>query len=227
MNSLSSCQVKNNVELDLLLSEASNYVCNAAQSGTAAHEVERTVFDFAIRIGQQMLGNFFQLQGDGDIGEYHEVAGGKRIKRLKCTTRIYRSILGDFKISRYGYGSRNKQAIECYPLDTRLQLPEEEPSYPVQELFQTLTTEVSYDTARGILKKLLKMNATVDSMERVNQRCGDEVPSFRGMQQAPDPETEAELFVLTGDGKGVPIRHAKDASRIRDHRLKSGPKPDR
>jgi hypothetical protein len=33
--------------------------------------------------------------------------------------------------------------------------------------------------------------------------------------------------VITADGKGVPIRHAKDAARISDQKPKPGPKPDR
>ena len=64
-------------------------------------------------------------------------------------------------------------------------------------------------------------------MERVNQRSGEAVVAFRETQKLPEPETEDDLLVSTADGKGVPIRHAKDVSRIADQKLKSGPKPDR
>jgi hypothetical protein len=227
MNSLSNTLIENNNQLHLLLGEASKYVRNAALTGIAAHDVEKQVFDYVLKIGHQMLGSFFQLQGNGDLGETLTLEGGQKIKRLEARTRTYRSILGDFKINRYGYGVRDKQAVTCYPLDTRLQLPEDEHSYPVQELFHLLNTEVSYITAHDILGKLLKINATVDSMERVNQRCGEVVTAFRDTQKLPGTETEGELFVVTADGKGVPIRHAKDVARISDQKLKSGPKPDR
>ncbi|PJA13570.1 hypothetical protein COX64_03265 [Candidatus Dojkabacteria bacterium CG_4_10_14_0_2_um_filter_Dojkabacteria_WS6_41_15] len=227
MGSVSNTLVENNNELNLLLSEASRYVSEAAQTGIAAHDVEKQVFDYVLKMGHQMLVTFFQLQGDGNLGETLTLSDGQKVKRLDARTRTYRSLLGDFRLNRYGYGVRDKQAVVCYPLDTRLQLPEEEHSYPVQELFHLLTTEVSYITAREILGKLLKINATVDSMERINQRCGEAVDAFRETLQMPDPAQEGELFVLTADGKGVPIRHAKDAARISDQQAKSGPRPDR
>ena len=227
MSSLPNTLIENNIDLNQLIGEASRYVSDAARTGIAAHDVEKQVFDYVLKIGHQMLGTFFQLQGDGDLGGTLTLPDGQQVKRLEARTRTYRSILGDFKINRYGYGVRDKQAVLFYPLDTRLQLPVEEHSYPVQELFHLLTTEVSYITAHVILKKLLKINATVDSMERVNQRSGEMVVAFREAQKLPVPETEGELFVTTSDCKGVPIRHAKDVARISDQKLKSGPKPDR
>jgi hypothetical protein len=222
MNSLSNPLIENNTDLNQLINEASRYVSDAVRTGIAAHDVEKQVFDYVLKIGQQMLGFFFRLQGAGDLGDTLTLSdGGQKLKRLETRTRTYRSILGDFKITCYGYGVRDKQAILCYPLDTRLQLPEEEHSYPVQELFHLLTTEVSYITAHGILEKLLKINATIDAMERVNQRCGEVVGTFRETQKLPAPETEGELFVTTADGKGVPIRHARDVARISEQRLKS------
>ena len=227
MSILPNTLIEDNIALNQLLGEASRYVSDAARTGIAAHEVEKQVFDYVLKIGHQMLGSFFQLQGDGNLGTTLTLPDGQTLKRQEARTRTYRSILGDFKINRYGYGVRAKQAVVCYPLDTRLQLPEEEHSYPVQELFHLLTTEVSYITAHEIFEKLLKINATVDSMERVNQRSGETVVAFRETQKLPAPETEDDLLVSTADGKGVPIRHAKDVARISDQKLKSGPKPDR
>ena len=64
-------------------------------------------------------------------------------------------------------------------------------------------------------------------MERINQRCGEALGAFREKLQFPNPANEGELFVVTADGKGAPIRHAKDEARISDQQPKSGPKPDR
>ena len=133
MNSVSNTLVENNNELNLLLSEASRYVSEAARTGIGAHDVEKQVFDYVPKMGRQMMSSFFQLQGDGALGDTLMLPEGKRVKRLEMRTRTYRSLLGDFKISRYGYGVRDKQAVVCYPLDTRLQLPEDEHSYPVHK----------------------------------------------------------------------------------------------
>ena len=57
--------------------------------------------------------------------------------------------------------------------------------------------------------------------------AGEMMPAFREAQTAPEVATEAELLVVTADGKGVPIRHARNVARIADQKLTSGPKPNR
>jgi hypothetical protein len=226
MTSLAN-DMNNNNELHDLLVEAMDYVQDKARVGSAAHEVEKGVFERMLKLGRQLFSGFFNAQGDGDVGEHLDLPGGIRVKRLKVQQRTYRSLFGNFTLIRAVYGSREGQMISCVPLDTRLQLPEEEYSYPLQEMTQHLTTEVSYSTAQSLLDKFLQLNVTVDSMERINQHAGDVVPAFRAAQAMPLASTEASLLVVTADGKGVPIRHARDAARISDQKPKAGPKPDR
>jgi hypothetical protein len=214
-------------EMSNLLTEAISYVYDRARLGSPAHEVEKGVFEWMLKLGRQLFSTFFKAQGDGAIGDYLELPTGKMVKRLPDRTRNYHSLFGNFTLTRAVYGSRIGQAAICIPLDTRLQLPQEEYSYPLQEMTQHLTTEVSYATAQTVLNKFLKLNITVDSMERINQQAGEMMPAFREIQSVPEADTEAKLLVLTADGKGVPIRHAKDAARIADQQLTSGPKPDR
>jgi len=226
MTSLAN-ETNNHNELHDLLVEAMDYVQDKARAGSAAHEVEKGVFERMLKLGRQLFNGFFNAQGDGDVGEHLDLPGGVRVTRLKKRQRAYRSLFGNFTLRRAVYGRREGQVISCVPLDTRLQLPEEEYSYPLQEMTQHLTTEVSYSTAQSLLDKFLRLNVTVDSMERINQHAGEVVPAFRSAQATPLATTEASLLVLTADGKGVPIRHAKDAARISDQKPKSGPKPDR
>lgn len=215
-----------NNELHYLMIEATDYVHEQARLGSPAHEVEKRIFEKMLKLGYQLFQLFFKIQGDGSVGEHLTSADGKILKKLNYRKRIYRSLFGNFTLTRAVYAQRKGQAI-VVPLDTRLQLPEEEYSYPLQEITQHLTTEVSYTTAKNLLKKLLKLDANVDTMERINQHAGDMVPGFRDVQTRPEVSTEDEIFVLTSDCKGVPIRHAKDTARISDQRLQSGPKPDR
>lgn len=226
MNSLTNGLSVDN-ELQHLLTEAMNYVHERAYSGSPAHEVEKGVFEHMLKLGRQLFSVFFKAQGDGAVGDYLKLPTGETANRLPDRKRTYRSLLGDFTLTRAVYGTRKGQPAICIPLDTRLQLPEEEYSYPLQEMTQHLTTEVSYITAQTLLNKFLKLNVTVDGMERVNKHAGEMMPAFRETQTTPAAATEAALLVLTADGKGVPIRHAKDAARIADQKLTSGPKPDR
>lgn len=157
MNSLSKELNQDNGELNNLVEEAMHYVCESVKSGVAAHAVEKRVFDYALKFGRQLLGAFFHAQGDGNVGDGLTLLNQQRVKRLEKHKRTYRSLLGDFVLNRYVYGTREGQAIACVPLDTRLQLPEEEYSYPLQEVSQLLVTEVSYSTARGMLDKMLQL----------------------------------------------------------------------
>lgn len=47
--------------------------------------------------------------------------------------RCYQSIFGEFQLLRAVYGTREGQEIEFVPLDARLQLPESEFSYVLQD----------------------------------------------------------------------------------------------
>ena len=226
MNSLTN-NFRIDNDLHALLSEATNYVHERAHSGSPAHEVEKGVFERMLKLGPQLFSAFFKIQGDGFVGDHLTLPIAGTVKRLPDRTRSYHSLFGKFTLKRAVYGTRKGQPAVCIPLDTRLQLPEEEYAYPLQELTQHLTTEVSYTTAQTLLNKLLNLSVTVDSMERINQHAGEMMPAFREAQTAPEAATEDELLVVTADGKGIPIRHARDVARIADQKLTSGPKPDR
>lgn len=226
MNSISNGLNGNN-ELQNLMTEAMNYVQEQVRNGSPAHTVEKGLFERVLKLGHQLLGVFFKSQGDGSVGDILVLADGNSAKKLGTRARNYRSLFGDIPLVRTVYGKRHGQAITCIPLDTRLQLPEEEYSYALQEIIQHLTTEVPYTTARDLVNRLLKTGVTVDSMERINQHAGDMVHGFRETQSVPPAATEAEILVSTADGKGVPIRHTRDRARICEQRLGSGPKPER
>ena len=93
MSSLPNTLIEDNIDLNQLIGEASRYVSDAARTGIAAHDVEKQVFDYVLKIGHQMLGSFFQLQGDGNLGATLTLPDGQTLKRQEARTRTYRSIL--------------------------------------------------------------------------------------------------------------------------------------
>lgn len=119
-----------------LLTEAISYVYDRARLGSPAHEVEKEIFEWMLKLGRQLFSTFFKAQGDGAIGDFLELPTGKMAKRLPDRTRNYHSMFGNFTLTQAVYGSRIGQAAICIPLDTRLQLPQEEYSYPLQEMTQ-------------------------------------------------------------------------------------------
>jgi len=120
--------------LQTRVEEIKEYVMSAACEGRPAHEVELGLWRRVLDVGHQALGLFFCLQGTGDVGETFTLSDGRETRRLEdLHERTYQSVFGRFTLKRAVYGSREGQKIDCVPLDTRLQLPESEFSYLLQD----------------------------------------------------------------------------------------------
>jgi hypothetical protein len=106
------------------LANLGTLVEDAAHQGTAIHELEKAIWQALLRLGQQCLGHFFALLGDGDMGETVCSNDGQQWHRLdQPHQRRDVSIFGTFALLRGVYGSREGQKIAFVPLDNRLQLP--------------------------------------------------------------------------------------------------------
>jgi hypothetical protein len=213
--------------LQKMTDDLSKYIKKAAKLGKQAHEVEQSIFSRVLEIGHQAFGCFLKAQGDGNIGEKVTLPDGKEVKRLMIKSkRYYQSVFGKFEIERCCYGTRDGQKIEFIPLDERLDLPKSDYGYLLQEWSQYMAVEMPYEKTQELLEKIFSINMPVDSIERINRAQASYVEGFRETKKI-DMEQEAELLVISADGKGVPIRHKRDQRRIEEHKHKRGPKPDR
>lgn len=216
----------NIAQLDELQNDLKNYLQLAATKGVPIHEVEKSIFATVLEMGKQALNYFFRAQGDGDIGERLVLEKGQEAKRLDKGTRYYQSIFGEFKLERYRYGSREGQKITCIPFDTRIELPESDYGFLLQEWSQMIAVEVPFKTTAMLLEKIFPIKVPVDSLEKINRMQAANVSAFR-LDKKIDLEKEGSILVTSADGKGVPIRHKKDQAKIEEHKRKKGPKPDR
>jgi hypothetical protein len=121
------------------------------------------------------------------------------------STRRLLTIFGEIEISRFVYGTREGQKIELAPTDQRLQLPEGELSYPLQEWDQMLDIEHAFGKVAQTLHRAIGLKQSVDTLERGNRKMAEAAPRFRAEQPAPDPAAEAEILVVSEDNKGVPM----------------------
>jgi len=69
-------------ELTEMADDLATFVQQAAVEGTAAHEVEKGVWQRVLAMGRQATGHFLQMQGDGDVGETIEMPDGSQRTRL-------------------------------------------------------------------------------------------------------------------------------------------------
>jgi hypothetical protein len=197
------------------------YVQEAAALGTPAHEVERGIWRRILALGHTALGQFFDLQGTGDLGPTLELPDDRTVPRLdEVHTRNYRSIFGDFSLPRTVYGTREGQKIEVVPLDSRLQLPASDYSYLLQEWDMTLGCESSFGRVATTLEAVLGLKQSVDSLERMSRQMAELVPPFRDSRPRPADDEEGAVVVTQADGKGVVIRRTADEPKIQGHRRK-------
>jgi hypothetical protein len=203
------------------LTELEYWLANAAQQGTAEHEVERHLFREMLALGAQLLGAFLKLVGPGDLGEEVVLENGRSIKRWpEQHSRRLLTVFGELGIARWVYGTRPGQKIELAPTDQRLQLSEGELSYLLQEWDQLLGIEQAFGLVRDTLETMLSFRQSVDTLERGNRQMAEAAPAFRQSQPAPDPRTEGSLLVVTEDNKGVPMVRPVEAIPAGCHRKK-------
>lgn len=215
------------VEMVDRLEQLRQFVHDAALAGTAAHEVELGLFRRLLALGHDLLGEFFAKQGSGDVGEQFSCPNGQVVFRAsELQDRPYTTIFGHFTLRRtvYSTGCQQKQVV---PLDARLQLSDSKFSHLLQSWDQLVATEQPYAQVSRVFETIFELRQHVDSLERMSRRLSPDAEDFCWSRSVPPAREEGEILVESADGKGVPIRHAADASPIKDHQHRPGPKPDR
>ena len=180
-------------------------------------EVERGLFRELLHLGKTLLQGFVAGRGDGDVGPTTVGPDGQPCQRLpQPHTRPYRSVFGELTIARFVYGTREGQKILARPLDQRLGLPASDFSYLLGDWAQRLCLQESFAEAGQSLEVLLGLTLGTRTLETMNQRLAAFSPSFRDQQAPPPVAAEGALLVVTGDGKGVPMRRPLE-ERVRGH----------
>jgi hypothetical protein len=190
-----------------LVPQVVDFLTAALEEGVPVHQVESGLWDFALRLGRQSLGAFFDAHGTGDVGETFTLPDGHKVRRLPdLHERPYVSIFGEFTLPRTVYGSREGQAIEFVPLDNRLQLPASPFSYVLQDWDQSLAVEQAFRQVDQTIARMLKLQQSVDSLEGMNRQMAADVSWFRELYITPPAADEGAITVVTADCKGIVIR---------------------
>jgi hypothetical protein len=195
------------------------------------HVLERGVFRKVLEIGLAAVKMFVAMHGTGDVGPAYAPAGGKELARqprTKC--REYESVFGTLEIERTVYTRGNKQR-ELAPLDAMLALPEGKFSYFLQDLAQMLGVDLAWEKDREVLDRLLGRSIPVDSLERMSRHMAEGMFEYQEQREFPAANQEGDLFVASGDGKGIPMRKERPLDEPASCRLlpasQRGPLPGR
>lgn len=196
-------------------------VRDAVAQGLPADQAERLIWQHVLGLGRLALGQFFALQGSGDQGPTVTLPDGLSAQRLpQLHSRRYLSIFGPFTLQRTAYGSREGQKLAFVPLDNRLQLPESDFSYVLQDWDQALCVEQAFGQARSTVARILGLKQAVDSLEHLNVQMAQRVGDFRLDRPRPEAATEGAILVTSADGKGIVMRRAAEDPAPAAHRSK-------
>jgi hypothetical protein len=196
------------------------------QSGRvqSLNEVEHDLFTRLLGLGRSLLELKVAAMGTGDVGPTLTLEG-RTLRRLeKLHDRRYVSIFGELTIHRHVYGTRETQKHEAVPLDAKLNLPENDHSYLLQQWDQSFCVKSSFKEAGAGIKQILGLGQSVRTLEQMNRHMADSAENFRLAQPAPPAAEEGSILVLTGDCKGVPMRRPADEPAP-SGRLGPGQKP--
>ena len=181
------------------------FLDQALSEGQRVDQVERGLFSQAMTMCLELLRSFVEAHGDGDQGKTLEREGETLDRLPKPHDKRYLSIFGELLIGRWVYGTREGQAIEWSPLDAALGLPAGENSYVLEDWLQRLCIQEAFGGSVESFRAWLGTTVSVRTAEHMSREMSGYVDGFRG-EAIPPPEEEAELLVVTADGKGVPMR---------------------
>jgi len=162
------------------LTALEQWLVRAAEEGAGEHMVERHLFREVLALGAQLLAAYLKLVGPGDLGEEVTLEDGRVVKRSpEPHVRRLLTVFGQFRIPCYVYAARPGQKVELAPTAQRLQLPEAELSYLLQEWDQLLGTEQAFGLVRDTLETILGFRQSVDTLEHGNRQMAEAAPAFR------------------------------------------------
>ena len=203
------------------VTETALWIGQAVLDGTSAHDVERTLLRRVLAMGTLLFKDFLQKVGPGDLGPAMTLEDGQVVNRsTEQHTRRLVSVFGELSISRYVYAERQGQKIKLIPTDQRLQLPQSDVSYLLQEWDQMLGVEHAFGKVAQTLGAIIGLEQPVDTVERGNRQMAEAAPAFRAAQPAPDPKAEGAILVATEDNKGVPMVRPVQSAPAGAHRKK-------
>ena len=182
-----------------------DFVVSSTNDGNSFDQVERAVFQALKKIGFGAMELLIRLQGSGDLGiQISSTERSLSRNPEQSKTRI-RSIFGEHSFQECTYAAGINKKIELRPISARLDLPEHQWSYLLQEFSQLFCVEQAFNQASRNLETVLGGRFSVDTLEHTSQRMGVEADAFLDALPVPAKADEAKLLVATADGKGVPL----------------------
>lgn len=147
--------------------------------------------------------------------------------------RPLETIVGEVTVTRLAYRAKGTANLQL--ADAALNLPVERHSHGLRELAAIEATRGSFDEAQAAIARATGVGLGKRQLETLARRSAADVDAFYAVQQ-PEPADEADILVISADGKGIVMRPdalrpatkkaASTANKLKT-RLSKGEKKDR
>jgi hypothetical protein len=169
-----------------------------------AHEAEKGIFKRLLPIGLAAMKLSFAQRGTGEMGPAITRADGVILpQENKLRGRDYFSLFGKFKVARTCYRTPGEPGI--VPLDAQVNLPKRCYSYFLQEWMTLFEVEHPFKESASWFEPLFDLEVAESVLMEVAQEAPADYEGFYAQRPVPAKDTEAELLVVSVDGKGVPM----------------------
>lgn len=170
---------------------------------TSVYEVERTLWRSLLNLGFRLLQLWFQLRCEQYGREPLLAEDGSNTPFLEDKERSFYSVFGKLKIPRPYFYRRGGQGAS--PLDELLGLGDDSYSDLLRQMHELLAVYTSYGKSVELMNRFLGIKLSTRVVQRLVDKDAVDVVAYYDKQKPPAPKSEAEIFVLQGDGKGVPM----------------------
>jgi hypothetical protein len=186
--------------------ELRQFVTGAVASDASFDSTERQVWEMVRKTGFVAMELFIKLQGNGDLGEQVESVEGKTLQRSSEPVHAtVRSIFGQHSFEQFTYSAGKNKKVELYSISARMQLPEHQWSYLLQEFSQLFCVDQAFNQASKNLEAIWGAKFSIDTLEQTSRRMGEQADKFLDELPTPKKRDEGPILVASADCKGVPL----------------------
>lgn len=190
---------------------------DAQRDGWRVDQIERGLVEGLFEQGRLFLQEHVESFGDGNQGESLVCEDVTLVLMDGLRDKRYLSVFGEVPYSRCVYAQGTNQKIEYAPVDALLGMPAGDNSYVLEDWQQRLCVKDPFGQATEDLKTILGTGVSVRTAEAMNRNMSVFAEQFFQSQDAPPPDEEGELLVVTADGKGVPMRRTLEERLAQEH----------
>jgi hypothetical protein len=169
-------------------------------------ELESLIAKEGREIHRRLLQAHLDLRSADEVIQL-SVRGADDIERThrRARARGLMTVFGPVVASRVTYGARGHESLS--PLDAALNLPEELHSHGLRRLAAIEAARGSFDATVEAIERSTGTKVQKRQAEELVQRAAQDFDAFYDREKpAESPTAEADLLVLTLDGKGIVMR---------------------